>query len=324
MERAMVHEAAALAAELGDAYSMTFADDMSAELSTELTGPGSDDAIRSVISRFESAGRWREAGQAVTFYATLLMRQRRLDDAGAVLRPRMPSAHVYGASEPLLHYQHARLLYMCGDLDGASAGFDDTMRHSLRCGVPLTVGHAWFGKAWVAEARGDLVTARDCLERSLAVVIQFGDRREHLGDRIRLVELSLRLSDVNAARLHSNVIAELARQNPGPRETGYHAYADGLLALTDGTLEVAQAKFLTAIDAFEPARMLDDLSNSLTALLRTLPEPLNETLTAIPDDVRAHRISPAQAVAMILAATPAPPSPAPTPRRSRRADDRAG
>jgi tetratricopeptide (TPR) repeat protein len=292
-----------------------------------MTGPASDDAIRSVISRFESAGHWREAGQAVTFYTTLLMPQWRLDDAAAVLGPRMPSAHVYGASEPLLHYQHARLLYMRGDLDGAGAGFDDTMRHSLRCGVPLTVGHAWFGKAWVAEARGDLLTARECLERSLAVDIQFGDRRAHLEDRIRLVELSLQLGDINAARVHTNVIAEMAQQNPGPREVGYQAHAEGLLALTDGALENAQAKFLAAIAAFEPAKMLDDLSNSLTALLRTLPQPLNETLTAIPDDVRAHRISPAQAVTMILAARPArpvPPSPAPTRRSSRHADGGVG
>jgi hypothetical protein len=94
--------------------------------------------------------------------ANLLLRQLRLEDAAALLVPRLGSAETYGSSEVNVRYQHARLLTLAGDDRGAEVGFEETMGAAASMAVPLALGDAWFGKAIHAEARGDLETARDC------------------------------------------------------------------------------------------------------------------------------------------------------------------
>ena len=158
--RQWADEAVQLAVALDDDRSAAFASFLQADVMLDEMSPRLEALFQSAIERLEASGQGPHAGQAINSYANALLRQLRLDDADALLRPRLGSSDVYGVSEAYLLYQHARLLLMTGDIDGASAGMDDAMRQAARCGVPMTLSYCWFGKALLAEARNDPVAAR--------------------------------------------------------------------------------------------------------------------------------------------------------------------
>ncbi|MCE9622515.1 MAG: winged helix-turn-helix domain-containing protein [Actinomycetia bacterium] len=300
-ERSWADEALALARLLDDEPCGAFAEFIAGDIRMSDAGAESESESQlvSAISRLEATGHWREAGHALNSYANLLLRQRRLDDAEALLGPRLRSHNSYGASEGFLSYQHARLLFIIGDVDGSDAEFDAAMSDAVRFGLPLLIGYAVYGKAWIAESRNDLAAAREFVERSLVINLQLADPREELNDRVRLIEVVTKLGDLAVARENATIIARLARNNPEPREIGLRAYARGLIASAEGDDVNARVYLLEALDTFAPTQMLESVAVALDALLRVLPADSADRLRHLPTDVRERRVSPTEAVAML-------------------------
>lgn len=184
-------------------------------------------------------------------------------------------------------------------LDAAEAGLDAAMRAAERSKVPVALGYAWFGRAVLARARGDLVLARACSERSLVIDEQVNDRPEVPNDRILLVDVCVTLGDLESAHAHSEAIAVLARTRPGPREVGVREMAYGSIALAEGRVGAARVHFLDSLRAFAPTQMTDIFIHPLLSLLATTPPSLAARLQELADDVRGHRLSMPEALAEV-------------------------
>ncbi len=298
-ERAWAEEALHVANKLTDEASAAFAEFLTGDLIVGELGTDAEPLLRSALARLEATGQWRGAGHALNSYANLLLRMHRLDEAEELLGPRLRSHNSYGASEGFLRYQHARLLLIAGDLNGADVGFDAVMREAVRCGARLQLTYALAGKAFVAEVRGDVSGAREYMERCLVIVQQLGDLREQLGDRQRLVELNVKLGDLDTAREHASIIAELAQLNPEPREIGFCVYTRGLIAGAEGDTATARKYLLDALDVLAPTHLIANVASVIEALLLTLPDSTADQLRGLPADLRKRVVSPMEAVALI-------------------------
>ena len=239
------------------------------------------------------------AGAALNSYANLLIRQGRLDDAEALLRPHLTSVSAYGAYEPCILYHHARLRLKYGDIDAAISGFDETMQAALRTAVPLGISYACFGMAQVAEAQDEKTTAREYYERAIVIDAQVADRRESLNDRFQIIRVCLDLGDLNSAREHAAAIAAIAKSNPGPREIGLSELAYGKIDLTVGEVPAAQRHLLAALKAFAPTQMTDIFLEALSVLIGTLATDVVGQFAALGDDVRDRKATSVDALAML-------------------------
>jgi predicted ATPase len=294
-------EALELARSLDDPRATAFAEFLVGDAHLDVAEPRIEHHLATAIELAEQQGCLPYAGAALNSYASLLIRQRRISDAEALLRPRLRAESAYGAYEPFLRYQHARLLLANGDTEAAIVAYDDAMQAALRTAVPVAIGYAWFGKASLAYAQHDLVTARDCFERGLVIDAQLNDRRENLNDRIRLVQLCVAMGDLDAAREHATAITEISRNNPGPREVGAREQADGIIALASGDVVSAQHHLVQALNSFAPTQMTDIFAETLHTLIGTIEADRAAPLATLADDVNERRISPTEAVALVQA-----------------------
>ncbi|CAN5541279.1 BTAD domain-containing putative transcriptional regulator [soil metagenome] len=294
-------EALALATQLSDESAIGFVEFVIGDLLITEAGSRTEATLQSAITRLEAIESWRRAGYAVNSYASVLLRERRLDEVEQLLAPRLRSRDLYGASAALMQYQHARSRLVAGDLDGALAGFESAMRLAERFGLPLAIAFAWFGKGWVAERQHDFVTARDCLERSLIIGLQYGDWRDTLTDRGRLAVVCTKLGDLDAAREHALILSEVARQTPEAGEIAWCAHANGIIALAEGDIKAARALMFEALDAFAQTKMADGMADMLNDLLASLPEHAVQQFNRLSIDVRDGRVSPAEVPALLHA-----------------------
>lgn len=292
-------EALELATSTGDRRSTAFAEFLVGDVHLDETSPSIEQHFATAIELAEQEGCLTYAGAALNSYVNVLVRQGRLNEAGALLEPRLMSVFEYGAFEPLLLYQYARLRLANDDIDSARTAVDDIMRAALRTAVPTALSFAWFGKAMLAEAQEDFASARDCFEQSLVIDTQIGDRREYLSDRFNLVRLCVHLGDLNDARKHAAVIASIARFNSGPREVGVREQVYGIIALASGDVSAGRQHLLQALNAFAPTQMTNYFVEALRTLGSTFQLDAAHLLATVADDVHEGRISLFEAVALV-------------------------
>jgi len=299
--RDRAEEALALATRLSDESAIGFVEFIIGDLLITEAGSRTEATLQSAIARLEAIESWRRAGYAVNSYASVLLRERRLDEVEQLLSPRLRSLYRYGASAALMQYQHARLQLITGELERALAGFDLAMRLAERFELPLALAFAWFGRGWVAERQHDFVTARDCLERSLIIGLQYGDWRDTLSDRSKLAVVCTKLGDLDAAREHALILSEVARQTPEAGEIASCAHANGVIALAEGDIKAARALMFEALDAFAQTKMAYNMADMLNDLLPTLSEQAVQQFNRLSIDVREGRVSPAEVPALLHA-----------------------
>jgi predicted ATPase/DNA-binding SARP family transcriptional activator len=297
--RSRAAEAHRLAVTLDDPRAVAFSEHLLGDAHLDVASPAIERHLTKSIAIAEAAGLHPFAGASLNSLGNLLIRQRRFDDAEQLLGPRVAMSARYGASEAFVLYQHARLKLECGEHAAAAAAFETVMRAAERSGMAMAIGYAWFGKAMLATAVDDLSTARGCLERSLAIDEQISAHREILNDRIKIIEVSVKLGDLDTARAHCRAVAEMARLNPGPREIGAREQGEGRVALADGDLGAARGHLVDSMRAFASTEMTGIFLDSLEMLAGALAPEASAQVATVAVNLRQQRCSMPEALEIV-------------------------
>jgi hypothetical protein len=94
-------------------------------------------------------------------------------------------------------------------------------------------------------------------------------------------------------------LTELALNNPEPREIGYEAFGNGIIAAAEGDAAAALTFLTAALDALGQTHLTESVAEVADAFLRTFPELFDDVTLTLPNDVRELRVSTADAISTI-------------------------
>ena len=298
--RQLAIEAAEVAGRLDDDRRRTLAQFILAEYTVEPVLRRRQDALfREAIELGETAGAYCAAGAPLLYLAAQLIREHRLDEAAALLIPRLGSrAGRYSTMAPFLLYQLARLRALQGRLDDAQRVYDAALTDVTQTDISL--GWVAFGQGHLALLRNDHQQARQWFERSLVIDEQLGDHVEIIADLHHLITVCLGLGDLNAASRHARQLDQLAQLHPSVRAESFRAMADAQIAVANHDLDAACVHLVDGISALAHSDFTVYLTEALEIAKAIIPAGAHAALAELTANARDQTLTTAAAATAAL------------------------